>query len=185
MYLIRPFHTESVVGIVGRSELLSACLFMAAWLLFRDRRTGATAVLFFLSLLSKESAITFPAIMALDMMLFKRRHQKRSPQLEAICCAWRSGGRIPRLAVPGARFARSAIGQSVLQREYADRSAVDDIWSSIHSILKPFLAPINVIGVYEYNSIPLAGIHDWDAWVGLLLVAGTIVFRVSSHGLDR
>src|SRR5262249_54234861 len=43
---------------------------------------------------------------------------------------------------------------------------------------KLLVAPINVIGVYEYNSIPVAGIHDWDAWLGLLLVAATIVFAI-------
>src|SRR5215813_4844366 len=40
VYLVHPVHTETVVGIVGRSELLSACLFMAAWMMFRTGWTG-------------------------------------------------------------------------------------------------------------------------------------------------
>lgn len=35
VYLIHPVHTEAVVGIVGRAELLAAGLFFAAWLTFR------------------------------------------------------------------------------------------------------------------------------------------------------
>ena len=64
IYLVHPVHTEPVVGLVGRSELLAAMFFLLAWLLFRQRRTGLCIVAFFLSLLSKENAIAFPAVIA-------------------------------------------------------------------------------------------------------------------------
>ena len=69
VYLIHPVHTEVVVGIVGRSELLAATLIFAAWLFFRHGYTAWSALAFFLGLLSKEHAITFPAVMALDVLL--------------------------------------------------------------------------------------------------------------------
>ena len=35
-------------------------------------------------------------------------------------------------------------------------------------------APVNLAGDYDFNSIPIAGLRDWDAWIGLLLIAATI-----------
>src|SRR3989442_5517995 len=62
VYVIHPMQTESVVSVVGRSDLLAAALFFTAWLAFRTARTGWSAAAFFLAVLAKESAITFPAI---------------------------------------------------------------------------------------------------------------------------
>src|SRR2546427_6458179 len=76
VYLVHPVHTDVVVGIVGRSELLAAGLFFTAWLLFRNGWTLCSAGVFFLSLLSKENAIMFPVIVALDIALFDRGVKK-------------------------------------------------------------------------------------------------------------
>ena len=38
------------------------------------------------------------------------------------------------------------------------------------------VAPLEVTGDYDFNSIPLAAVNDWVAWAGLLLVLLTIVF---------
>ncbi len=65
IYLVHPVHTEAVTTIVGRSELFAACFLLAAWLLFRQGRTGWAALAFFLALLSKENAIVLPAILLL------------------------------------------------------------------------------------------------------------------------
>ena len=32
------------------------------------------------------------------------------------------------------------------------------------------IAPVNVTGDYDFNSIPLAAANDWVAWSGLLLI---------------
>jgi tetratricopeptide (TPR) repeat protein len=34
--------------------------------------------------------------------------------------------------------------------------------------------PVRVTGDYDFNSIPVAGPRDWDAWLGLILVGGMI-----------
>jgi protein O-mannosyl-transferase len=38
------------------------------------------------------------------------------------------------------------------------------------------LAPIDIAGSYDFNSIPLANVWAWDAWLALLLIAATMVF---------
>src|SRR5207245_138670 len=53
--------------------------------------------------------------------------------------------------------------------------------TSGHAFLKYFqllLAPVNIAGDYDFNSIPLAGGKDWVAWLGVLLVLTTIIFAV-------
>src|SRR5262245_341123 len=69
IYIAHPVQTEAVISIVGRSELLAATFFFAAWLAFRKGRTGLAALAYFVGALAKESAITFPAIALLDMAL--------------------------------------------------------------------------------------------------------------------
>src|SRR5260370_37150387 len=69
VYLLQPVHTEAIVGIVGRSELLAATFFFAAWLMFRRGRIGWCAAVFLLSLLLKENAIVFPAFATLGILL--------------------------------------------------------------------------------------------------------------------
>ena len=70
VYVAHPVHVEAVTTIVGRSELFSACFFLAAWLLFRRGHSIFASSVFFLALLSKENAIVLPAVLALDMWLF-------------------------------------------------------------------------------------------------------------------
>jgi len=40
------------------------------------------------------------------------------------------------------------------------------------------LAPVNVAASYEVDSIHIAGIHNWDAWAGLLSVFGCIALAI-------
>src|SRR5207237_6071780 len=37
------------------------------------------------------------------------------------------------------------------------------------------LAPGQIASDYDFNSIPVAGLRDWDAWLGLALAAGCII----------
>src|SRR5262245_48005324 len=74
VYAMHPLQTEAVVSIVGRSELLAAGLFFAAWLAFRNGRMWLSATAYFLSMLAKESAITLPAIAMLDVALGESLH---------------------------------------------------------------------------------------------------------------
>src|SRR5207237_6428640 len=43
---------------------------------------------------------------------------------------------------------------------------------------KLILMPVDVVGVYEFYSIPTAGLSDRVAWAGLVFVAGLILCAV-------
>lgn len=81
LFTAHPVHVEAVAGIAGRAEVLSAVFYLSALLAYVRSRvlSGrlATAGLLFLSLLSKETAVTFPAA-ALAWELLIRRDAKTS-----------------------------------------------------------------------------------------------------------
>jgi len=181
LYLVHPVHTEAVVGLIGRSELLASMFFLLAWVLFRQKRILLCSTAFFLSLLSKESAITFPLVIALD--------------------TWISDGSLRKLLVQWKRFVPVGLSvtvylilrQWVLGSMLVPRAAqyFNGRWTFLEreltsgrAFLKYFqllLAPVTVTGDYDFDSIPIAHARDWDAWAGLLLIVLTIVIAFRIH----
>ena len=171
IYLIHPAHTEAVTSIVGRSDLFAAGFFMGAWLLFRRGKTLWPAVLFLLALLSKENAIVLPAILLLDAWLSKSDIAwKRIAAVAAVA-----------LAYLGLRF--SVLGSLGIPRsaQYmaGHLSYTERLMTSgrvFIEYLRLIFFPVNVAGDYDFNAIPLAHFSDWDAWLGLFLIAATLLF---------
>ena len=84
LFAAHPVHCEAVIYIVGRSELLAAAFLLGGVLVLLGRqripglgRALAAAPLFFLALLSKESAVCYVAVAALVM---HHVHRRRSGQ---------------------------------------------------------------------------------------------------------
>ena len=40
------------------------------------------------------------------------------------------------------------------------------------------MAPVDIAGSYDFNSIPLATARSWDAWIGLALIAALIALAL-------
>jgi protein O-mannosyl-transferase len=175
VYLAHPAHTEPVVGLVGRSELLAAMFFLLAWLFFRQRRTILCAAAFLLSLLSKENAIAFPAVILLDTWVSEGSLERallqwrRYAAVLATACFY-LGLRIHVLHSIGVpESAQYFDGRlSLFQRELTSGRAFLEYFRLL-------LAPVNVTGDYDFNSIPIADSADWVAWLGVALVLATIV----------
>jgi hypothetical protein len=178
IYIVHPVHTEPVVGIAGRSELLATTFFLLAWIFFRQKRTALCVFAFMLSLLSKENAITFPAVVALEMLVF-------DGGFKAILRDWRRFGV---LGACGAVYLGLRLGvlgglglpKGVQYIEGAWTVAQRELTTG-RSFLKYFellLAPIRVTGDYDFNTIPLANAGDWIAWAGLLLVVVSILLAL-------
>lgn len=72
LFAVHPVHVEAVANVVGQSELLVACAFLGATILYlrdrmrgdlRPRTAGLIALLYAIGCFSKEHAITLPAIL--------------------------------------------------------------------------------------------------------------------------
>ena len=187
IYLVHPVHTEAVTSIVGRSELFSACFFMAAWLLFRKGRTIGAAVLFFLALLSKENAIVLPAILLLDLLgtIYSNAvvDDSKNPATER---AWK--GNVRRLGVMlvvaliylALRFSvLGSIGIPVSTQYMAGHlTTIQRVMTAGRVFIRYLiliLFPIDLAGDYDFNAIPLAGLSSWDAWLGIGLALTLVV----------
>ena len=167
IYLVHPVHTEAVTTIVGRSELFAACFLLAAWLLFRQGRTGWAALAFFLALLSKENAIVLPAI----LLLTSPRGRRWIRLLPMIFVA---------LAYLAMRYSvLGGLGIPVSAQYMGGRLTYFERLLTSGRVFIQYLIltfyPLHLAGDYDYNAIPIANFVDWDAWLGLVLIAATVV----------
>lgn len=71
IFLTHPVQTEAVAYLSGRADLLAA-LFMLLAALWHDRKRSAAVVFFTLALLSKESALIFPALLWVSRIALKK-----------------------------------------------------------------------------------------------------------------
>ena len=167
IYLVHPVHTEAVTTIVGRSELFAACFLLAAWLLFRQGRTGWAALAFLLALLSKENAIVLPAI----LLLTSPRGRRWIRLLPMIFVA---------LAYLAMRYSvLGGLGIPVSAQYMGGRLTYFERLLTSGRVFIQYLIltfyPLHLAGDYDYNAIPIANFVDWDAWLGLVLIAATVV----------
>jgi len=167
IYLVHPVHTEAVTTIVGRSELFAACFLLAAWLLFRQGRTGWAALAFFLALLSKENAIVLPAV----LLLTSPRGRRWIRLLPMIFVA---------LAYLALRYSvLGGLGIPVSAQYMGGRLTYFERLLTSGRVFIEYLIltfyPLHLAGDYDYNAIPIANFVDWDAWLGLVLIAATVV----------
>ncbi len=170
VYVIHPMQTEAVVSIVGRSELLAAGLFFTAWLAFRRGRTGWSAAAYFFALLAKESAITFPAVVMIETVL-------REGGIRKLADSWRRFAVLTATGIGylGLRFyVLGGLGIPKSGQYLNGTVTLFQRWLTSGRVfiqyLRLLLAPVQVTGDYDFNSVPLAGAADWDAWLGLALV---------------
>lgn len=174
VYVVHPMQTEAVVSIVGRSELLAATFFFSAWLAFRNGRTWIAAIAYALSLLAKESAITLPAVVAVEMVLMEGGFR-------SIFRAWRRYAVLGSVAIAylGLRaYVLGGVGIPSLNRYLHGALTHVQLWITSGRVFLQYfrllLWPVEVTGDYDFNSIPIASLQDWDAWIGLVLVAACI-----------
>src|SRR5207247_11319924 len=78
MFAIHPVHTEVVANLKSRDELLALLFLVLSVELFFRHALVLSLIAFFLALLSKESAITFLAVIPLTSYVFLRTDWKAS-----------------------------------------------------------------------------------------------------------
>jgi tetratricopeptide (TPR) repeat protein len=178
VYLVHPMQTEAVVSVVGRSELLAATLFFSAWLAFRKGRTWLAALAYLLAALAKESAITFPAIVMLELALGEGGIRRVVESWRRFAVLAATG-----IAYLGLRFyVLGGLGIPPSGQYLNGTLTLLQRWMTSGRVFIQYFrllfAPAQITGDYDFNSVPVAGLTDWDAWLGLLLVAAAMAIAV-------
>jgi protein O-mannosyl-transferase len=178
VYIVHPIQTEAVVSIVGRSELLAAGLFFSAWLAFRKGRTWLSALVYFLAALAKESAITLPAVLLVEMALTEGGIRKVRESWHRFAVLGMTG-----MAYLTLRFyVLGGLGIPTNGQYLNGTMTLFERWLTSGRVFlqyfKLILAPVQTASDYDFNSVPVAGIGDWDAWLGLAIVGGGIILAL-------
>ncbi len=175
IYLVHPAHTEAVTTIVGRSELLGVFFFLSAWLFFRRGQIGWTVALFLLSVLSKENAIVLPAVLALDVFL------SNGCDLKKAATAWKrlAAVGVAAIAYLGVRLAvLGALGVPAAMQYRGGTLSYVERWMTSGRVILRYVelvfAPVDLVGDYDFNTIPIAHPGDWVAWLGILVIAAVL-----------
>lgn len=186
LFMAHPIHTEVVANIKSRDEILALLGGLAALDLFLQYlRNGkllylaGTSVLYFLALLSKESAITFLAVFPLAGWW----HCK-----EGIGKVLK--GSVPMLLVVlGFLLIRAAILKDITSDNI---SLADNHLVGAKDSLTRFSSAVFVLGLYmkllvfphplvfdySYNQIPLTGPGNWKFLLSLAIYAGMLLFAL-------
>lgn len=81
LFALLPVHTEAVSSLTGRSELLSAALMLASWLLLDRAKPALGGLCFFAALLTKEHSALFPIALALSDWVYSKKIRTRTQAL--------------------------------------------------------------------------------------------------------
>jgi tetratricopeptide (TPR) repeat protein len=192
LYLTHPIHTEVAANIKGCDELLSLLFVIAtfnhiaAWL--RRETMGnlaAAAGLFFLALLSKESAITCVAVIPLLAWFFAPRFSARRAAL-------------PTLAA-GAAAALYLLIRTMVLHSFMSSSAILPLNNSLVAApdaISRFATAVMILGRYlllllfpytlsfdySYQQIPIVGLADPQAIASLLVMGAMVIYAIIRFG---
>ncbi len=186
LFMAHPIHTEVVANIKSRDELLgflfitSTVISLHAYLTKGKQRTLLLSLgLFFISLISKESYITFVALVPLIVYFFTDLPASKNLRVSLMML-------IPALLYLLIR--RSVLGSALpASQSVADNllAAAPDIGSRLATAiyimgiyLKQLFFPHPLIFDYSYKQIPIITAGDWRFWVSFTAYLALFVFAV-------
>jgi tetratricopeptide (TPR) repeat protein len=188
LFIIHPIHTEVIANIKSRDELLCFLFFLLTAISsfnFVSGKKGsfvwlfASLLFFSLSLFSKESSITFLAVIPLMMWFFNTANLKKQLVLFVLLCAVVVLFLILRSKILGTGASFTA-------------PMVDNILLFTKSHLIRFCTAIFIFGIYlkllffpypltsdnSYNQIPLVGLTDWHFILSFLIFTGLGIYAL-------
>ena len=189
LFVAHPIHTEVVANIKSRDEILSFlfCLISANYFLqYFDNQRFIKIIFalfaFFLALMSKESAITFLAILPL-MVYFSKEEISLGNNLKSTAFFL-----IPTLVflllrsqVLGAQVGIDSV--SPLDSVVAAYSGLDKFAAAVCMAgiyLKSLLIPHPLVSDMGYNQVIINGFADWKVLLSGLVYGGLLLFALKN-----
>lgn len=189
LFVVHPIHTEVVSSVKSIDELLAALFGFMAWRFFLNDDTqknnsslfiGLGSLFYFLSLLSKESAIAFLIIIPLSIIMIQQKEMKSS--LKAL---------IPLglMTLVFLIIRHNVIGTSTQSNSLAILenvlNASTSIWQTtatkaviLFHYIRLLFVPWPLTWDYSYNQIPLVNWTSVTAWIGLLIYGALFIYAI-------
>jgi len=186
LFIVHPIHTEVVANIKSRDEILSFLFFLLtarfAFKYVQESKSTAlilSAACFFLSLLSKESGITFIAVIPLMIWFFTNAELKKQGILAGSLVAITVVFFIMRAKILGSG---PTINPSVMDNLLvATHDKMSQLATAIYIMgiyLKLLFIPHPLVSDYSFNQIPIVGLTDWKFILSFLIYAALGVFAL-------
>ena len=189
LFVVHPIHTEVVSSVKSMDELLAALFGFMAWLFFLDDEESKNNSLlfitlgsffYFLSLLSKESAIAFMIIIPLSLIMIQKKEIKSSLKTMIPLGLMTLFFLIIRQNVIGT--STQSNGLAILENVL---NASTSIWQTtatksviLFHYIKLVFVPWPLTWDYSYNQIPLVNWVSVTAWMGLIIYAALFIFAI-------
>ena len=188
LYSLHPSHAESVINIKGRDDLLCLTFFLLGSIhLFKWSEKNSASFLavsglfYLLSLLSKESAITFVAVVPLFLYFFGNTEKKKIKIAGAVYLA---------IAVIALGIRQAAAGsdpkgitEEILNNPFLGANANEKFATLILIplfYLKLLFYPYHLSYDYNYNQFPLTTFSDWQVWLSLVIHVCLFVYALKT-----
>lgn len=172
LFAVHPIHTEVVNEVIGRSELLAALFFLLALRLAhaeRPSRWCLAGLAYLLALLSKEHAVTFPALLLVVDLFQRRGCKQRLPLyggLLVLTVLW--------LVFHVYGVDRGTMGRPPFYAIYSPLAFMPTDWRILTAgklqvlYLAKLFWPVGLQGIYSGPEIDLPVKSLWSFWGGMV-----------------
>ncbi len=187
LYIAHPLHTEAVANIKGRDEIMAFLGMLGAWWFAikyieteKARQLLYSALMLMFGMLSKESAITFLAVVPLSIFVFTDTDRRKLMWITGVLLVSsliflriRGAvlGGLPDNDIPPTLLTDSFVGMSAVQR-YATTFYTFLIY------LKLLFFPHPLTYDYYPYYVPIKTFADWEVWASILLMIGLGIYSV-------
>jgi len=190
LFALHPIHTEVVANIKSRDELLCFLfVFLSLNVFLKYIQTGKMSQLligafcFFLSILSKETAFTFLAVIPLIFLFYRNENKKRSISiilcagLVAIICL------VIRFSVLSYYHSNDLtnipfIDNALAKQSLSSESRIATAILILGYYIKLLFVPYPLIWDYSYNVIPFAHFSDMPVLISLVGYLFLVIFSI-------
>jgi len=163
LFATHPVHAEAVAWIGGAHELLCGLFVFLSFLLYLRKKPALSIVSFVLALLSKETALVFPFVIAADYFLFRKQEKEKVLFWGGACAVVLVAYFVLRIHALGSFMRMNQEGGTLL-------FVAPVVFSGLY--LGKLLLPISLNAFYHFSE-PL----PWSVlWPGLVLLVCGLVF---------
>lgn len=186
LFIAHPIHTEVVANIKSRDEILCFLLFLlTALFVFKYVQKNSmmglvfAALSFFLCLLSKESAVTFIAVIPLMLYFFTNADNKKQVVTLIALGSVTVLFFIIRTKVLGTGpVTAQSITDNLLVGAPDKLSQITTAICIMGMYLKLLFIPHPLVSDYSFNQIPIVGLTDWKFIVSFLIYTALGVYAI-------